>query len=161
MIAALRLAALLQIAASGAAPPDTVPRIGLADALARAARLDPAYVAALGAVDNAEWARRSASFAMVLPSVSTGVDASRYSSPSFNLGTGALSDVAVTARLNASYDLFLGGRKFAELSRSRAELARAQADELRARYDAGLRTEGDYSQELADEETSRAWRASG
>jgi outer membrane protein TolC len=90
--------------------------------------------------------------------VSTGLDASRFSTPAFNLGTGRLDDVAVTARVSASYDLFLGGRKFAELSRSRAEVARAEAEEVAARYAVGLRTESDYYQVLADQELARVAR---
>ena len=46
---------------------DTMPRITLTEALRRAARLDPNYVRALGAVDNAAWARRAAMSAMILP----------------------------------------------------------------------------------------------
>jgi outer membrane protein len=148
------LVALLQLAAAQ----DSLPRVMLEEARARAARLDPAAVAAAGAVDNAQWARRSAYYALVTPSVVSGVDASRFSTPAFNLGTGQLDDVAVTARLSASYDLFAGGRKVAELARSRAELARAQADEVQARFAVGLATERDYYQVLADQELARVAR---
>ena len=39
---------------------DSFPVVTLGDALRQSARLDPNYVAALGQVDNAEWARRQA-----------------------------------------------------------------------------------------------------
>ena len=137
---------------------DSIPRITLTDALQRSARLDPGYVAALGAVDNAEWARRSAWSAFLLPSVSVGTDASKYSAPTFNIGTGRPQDVSVNARAEARYDLFLGGRKLAELGRSRAELEQARAGELQSRFDVALATERDYYQVIADQELDRVAR---
>jgi outer membrane protein len=137
---------------------DSIPRITLADALRRSARLDPSYVAALGAVDNAEWARRSAWSAFLLPALSVGTDASKFSAPTFNIGTNRLQDVAVNARVEARYDLFMGGRKLAELSRSRAEVERTRAGELQARFDVALATERDYYQVIADQELDRVAR---
>ncbi len=143
-------ALLLQIVGATAAPArsagadDTVPRITLDDALRRAARYDPQYAVASGDVGNATWARRAARSAIFLPSLSVQSDASKYSTPTFNLGTGSLQDVSVSAQVNARYDLFAGGRKFAELRRSGAEVARAEAAEVEARYGVALRTERDY-----------------
>ena len=54
---------------------DTLPSVSLGEAIARAARLDPAYVGALGQVDNAAWARRAARLAFIVPSLEVGVDA--------------------------------------------------------------------------------------
>jgi hypothetical protein len=62
----LPLLLALQVAASPA-PADSTPRITLGDALQRAAQLDPNYVAALGQVDNAVWARRNAFAVLLLP----------------------------------------------------------------------------------------------
>ena len=66
MPAWLPLLAALQVAVpdSGA-----IPVVTLTEALERAARLDPNYVRALGQIDNAVWARRSAFAVFVLPSV--------------------------------------------------------------------------------------------
>jgi len=53
----------LLLALQGAVSPqatDSLPQVTLVEALQRAARLDPNYVAALGQVDNAVWARRNA-----------------------------------------------------------------------------------------------------
>jgi outer membrane protein TolC len=150
MLAAL---VLLQVAAAQPAPTVT-----LDEALRRATRHDPAYVAAEGAVGTAHWSRRAAWSSMFLPSVSAASDASRFSEPIFNLGTGRPEDVSVSARIDARYDVFLGGRKLAELRRSGAELARAEAREVEARYDLALRTERDYYQALADEELERVAR---
>jgi len=144
---------LLQLAVA-----DSIPSITLLEALRRSARHDPEYVLASGAVGNAEWARRAARSSLFLPSVSAQTDASRFSAPTFNLGTATPQEVAVSARIDARYDLFLGGRKLAELRRSRAELARAEAGELEARFGVSLRTERDYYQVLADEELTRVAR---
>jgi len=50
------------------------PAVTLADALRRATKLDPNYVQALGQLDNAEWSRRAARLAFVIPSISAGMD---------------------------------------------------------------------------------------
>ena len=62
------------------------PRVTLDQAIARAARLDPNYVRALGQVDNAEWGRRAALAVFVLPSLGVSIDATRYSTEFFNIG---------------------------------------------------------------------------
>jgi outer membrane protein TolC len=64
----------------------------------------------------------------------------------------------VTARAEAFYEVFAGGRKFADLSRARAELDAAEAAETQERFDSELRTESDYYQVLADQELSRVAR---
>ena len=149
----LPLLVFFQLAAT-----DSLPRITLDDALSRAARLDPAYVAARGDASAAEWERRAAWSALLTPSLSATTDASKYSTPTFNLGTGDLSSVAVNARLDARYELFSGGRRLAELGRSAAALEGAHATERQARFDAALRTETDYYEVLAAEELSRVQR---
>ena len=158
----LLLAALLALPAAGAA--DSVPRISLTDALGRSARLDPNYVAALGSIDNAAWSRRAAILTFVLPSVTVSTDYTRFSRDIFNVGTGQQTRVNVTARVDARYDLFTGGRKLAELSRARAELEGARAGELLQRYLTALDTESDYyavlsNRELLDVSRDRVRRA--
>jgi len=54
------LALLLALQGVVSPPTDSLPQVTLAEALQRAARLDPNYVSALGQVDNAVWARRNA-----------------------------------------------------------------------------------------------------
>jgi outer membrane protein TolC len=152
MIVGLALA--LQVA--GAA--DSLPRITLAEALQRGARLDPQYVAARGAVDNAHWYRRAAWSAIVTPSVRIAGDLAQYSTPTFVLGADQPQSRSVTARAEAFYEVFAGGRKFADLSRARAELDAAEAAETQERFDSELRTESDYYQVLADQELSRVAR---
>ena len=137
------------------APADTLPQITLADALRRAAQLDPNYVSALGAVDNAVWARRSAFSVFILPSVSLATTATRNTPKFFNFGTLRPEKYAVQSTITASYDLFLGGQKFAELSRSGAALESAHAGELQQRFATALLTESDYYAVLQAGELNR------
>jgi outer membrane protein TolC len=138
---------------------DSLPRVSLTDALQRAAKLDPFYVAALGAVDNAAWARRNAFAVFVLPSVSIGTAAQRTNPQSFFF-TNQIVRVTTTwnASLVARYDLFTGGQKLAELSRSAAEVEGAHANELRQRFVTAELTEADYYAVLANSELDRVTR---
>ncbi|MBI1967321.1 MAG: TolC family protein [Gemmatimonadetes bacterium] len=149
----LALVALLQIAV-----PDSLPRVTLAEALERSARLDPNYVRAIGQVDNAVWARRAAFAVFILPSVTLSTDATYSNPPGFNFVTFAREANAVTAQVTARYDLFTGGQKLAELSRSGAALEGAHAGELAARFATALFTESDYYAVLAGQELARVAR---
>ncbi len=143
---------------------DSVPRISLAEALSRAARLDPSYVRSLGTVDNAAWARRAAMSAMVLPSISVSSDYTSFSTSQFNVGTGAPARTSATARIDARFELFAGGRKFATLSQAGADLESARAGEQQQRFLTALTTEADYysvlsNRELVDVSRDRVRRA--
>ena len=151
----LALLAALQMAG---ATQDSLPTVTLPEALRRATGLDPNYVAAIGQVDNAVWARRSAFAVFIVPAVSLTADATRYSSPTFNIGTLTLQTNAVDARVDARYDLFTGGQKVAELQRSAAALDGARAGALQARFAAALLTESGYYAVLADAELLRVAR---
>ena len=151
MIVALAL--VLQVAT--APVPDSLPVVTLGEALARSARLDPNYVAALGQIDNAEWGRRAARFAFILPSVTATSDITKNSIPSFNIGTGQPQSTSVTARLTAQYELF-SLRKIAELSRTGAEVDLARAEEVQARFASAVLTESDYYAVLAGREFARS-----
>lgn len=151
MIAGLLLA--LQ-AAAGAVPPPTMPRVTLDQAIARATRLDPDYVRALGRVDDAEWGRRAALATFVLPSLGISVDATRYSTEFFNIGTGRNQSDAVNATIQARYDLF-NARKIADLGRTRAELESAEAGQVDQRFRTALLVESDYYDVLQNQELSR------
>jgi outer membrane protein TolC len=154
----LSLLLALQAAASSG-PPDSLPRVTLREALQRAAKLDPAYVSALGQIDNAQWARRNAFLVFILPSVTIGTTMQRSDPPTF-LFTDSLvrTKTLWTANLVARYDLFTGGQKIAELSRSAAALTGAHADELRQRFATAELTESDYYAVLADVELDRVAR---
>src|SRR3989475_12290377 len=120
----------LLLALQGAVSPqtsDSLLQITLREALQRAAQLDPSYVSALGQVDNAVWARRNAFAVFILPAVTLQADATHTNPPGFNFVTFTPEANAVTAQVTARYDLFTGGQKFAELSRSGAFLEGAHA----------------------------------
>lgn len=158
---------LLLLAALAGSPEtvaDSLPRITLAEALTRSARLDPNYVRALGQVDNAAWARRAARSAMVLPSIAVTTDYSTFSIAQFNVGTGANAKTSATAHIDARFDLFTGFRKLADVSRTNADLESAQAGEEQQRYLTALNTESDYyavlsGRELLDVSRDRVRRA--
>ena len=152
----LALLLTLQLAGSDAVPTrDTVPQVTLGDALRRSAQLDPDYVRALGRIDNAEWGRRAAMLAFVLPSVSVGLDETKYSQAFFNPADPATpTSTLVVGRATASYEVF-SLRKFAELGRTRAELASAEAGELEQRFQAALETESSYYDVLVNQELNR------
>lgn len=150
--------------AGAAASADTLPRVTLSEALQRAARLDPNYVQAIGAVDNAAWARRAAMSAMILPSISVGSDYTSFSTSQFNVGTGAPARTSATARIDARFELFAGGRKFATLSQTGADLESARATEEQQRFLTALDTEADFysvlsNHELVDVSRDRVRRA--
>ncbi|PYO80347.1 MAG: hypothetical protein E6K55_00595, partial [Gemmatimonadetes bacterium] len=67
----------LQAPSLAAARDDSFPTVTLPEALRRATGLDPSYVAAVGLVDNARWARRSAFAVFLLPAVAVETDATK------------------------------------------------------------------------------------
>jgi outer membrane protein TolC len=133
---------------------DSLQRVTLDQAITRAARLDPDYVRALGQVDNAEWGRRAALAVFVLPALTASLDATKYSTDFFNVGTGRPQPEAVNATLQASYDLF-SARKFSDLGRTRAELESAEATQVEQRFRTALLTESDYYAVLQNQELGR------
>lgn len=157
MILALLLALQASAPPSAAPAPASAgapPRVTLDQAINRATRLDPNYVRALGQVDNAEWGRRAALAVFVLPSLTASLDATKYSTEFFNIGTNRNQAEAVNATLEARYDLF-NARKFTDLGRTRAELESAQAGELEQRFRTALLVESDYYAVLQNQELSR------
>ena len=153
----LPLLLALQAAVSQPAQ-DSLQQVTLREALQRAVQLDPNYVAALGQVDNAVWARRSAFSVFILPSISLATTATRNNPPFFNFGTLRPEKYAVQGSITASYDIFTGGQKFAELSRSGAALESAHASELVQRFTTAFLTEFDYYDVLANSELDRVAR---
>jgi outer membrane protein TolC len=148
----------LQVATTASSPADSLPTVTLAEALRRATGLDPNYVAALGQVDNAVWARRSAFTVFLVPAVNVGTDATKSLPAFFNFGTLRPESYSVQSQVTLRYDLFTGGQKLAELTRSAAALDGAHAGELQARFAAALLTEQNYYAVLAGEELVRVGR---
>jgi outer membrane protein len=150
---------LAVLAALVLAAPDSLPQVTLADALSRGAGLNPGYVAAIGLRNDAEWSRRAALAALVLPSISISTDYQMYSRDLFNTGTNKLEATITTARADARYEIFAGGRKLAELRRARAELEGAQANEVQARFATALLIESNYYDVLSAGELLAVARA--
>jgi outer membrane protein TolC len=132
----LPLLAVLQLAQA-----DTMPQVTLAEALIEATRYDPNYVQAAGFVSDATWVRRAAMLVFVLPSISVSADVAGFTTPAFNVGTNSLSNTIVTARIDARYELFTGGRKISEYQRATADLQAATANEVGAGFLAAAQTE--------------------
>ena len=144
--------ALLLAFQAGLGPGDSLPQITLRDALQRAARLDPGYVRALGTVETSVWARRAALTAMVLPSLTASTDYTAFTIDQFNVGIGAPARTTASMRLDARFELFTGGRKIADLSRTAADLEGAHAGEVQQRFLTALDTEADYYSVLSNRE---------
>jgi outer membrane protein TolC len=139
------------------APADSVPRITLGEAIRRSTRLDPDYVRALGQMDDAEWGRRAAVLAFVVPSIQVGLDETKYNQAFFNPANPANpTSTLVVGRASAQYQLSF--RKFSELSRTQAELASAGAGEIEQRYRTALETESSYYDVLVNQELARVGR---
>jgi outer membrane protein TolC len=153
----LALLLALQVTATDSIPADTstAPRITLADAIRRSARLDPDYVRALGQIEDAEWGRRAAMLAFFVPSVTLGLDETKYNQNFFNPADPANpTSTLVVGRASADYEIF-SLRKFAEVSRTRAEVESAEAGELDHRFRAALETESSYYDVLGNGELAR------
>jgi len=148
----------LQVATSAPSPADSLPTVTLAEALRRATGLDPNYVAAVGQVDNARWARRSAFAVFLLPAVGVETDATKNIPQFFNFGTLKPESYAVSAQIVLRYDLFTGGQKVSELTRSAAALDGAHAGEILVRFGSALLTEATYYSVLAGSELLRVAR---
>ena len=135
--------------------PDSVLRVTLTEALRRAASVDPNYVAALRQVGDADWVRRKAWSAFLLPSIEFRWSWNRFSPERFNVGTGELTSQLMTATLAANYDLFRGGAKFYDMQGSAAGVEGARVGELQARFETALGTEADYYDVVAQTELLR------
>ncbi len=131
-----------------------VPVVTLPEARQRAARVDPATVAARGALAIAAWERRAAIAGLVTPTITAATSYIRFSDPFFNFGTGAISPNATSATLEASYTL-IGAGKLAALRRARASVASADAGATAARFRTALATDAAYYAVLAESELSR------
>lgn len=110
--------------------------VTLDQAIELALRHSPQVAQAAGAVHNAESAERSA-WGAFLPNLSMSSGASRSSSERFNPQTNTTvtgSSDSYNAGLSASVELFTGGRRGAELRRSRTQTTASEAAFIEQRY---------------------------
>jgi outer membrane protein len=90
-----------------------------------------------------------------VPSVSLGLDETKYSTEFFNPSDPANpTSTLVVGSARADYEVF-SLRKFSELGRTRAEVASAEAGELEQRFQAALETESSYYDVLVSQELTR------
>lgn len=128
----------------GAQATEPTPRVTLEGAIASAMRVDPLTVSASGQVATAVWSQRAARASLFLPSLSVAAEATSFSAPAMNIGTLRPATRVVSSYAQASYDLFLGGRKLSTLRRASTEVASAEAAEIEARFVTRRAATADY-----------------
>src|SRR5919109_2223827 len=131
------LLALLALTARGAVAQsqDTV-RLTLDEVVARTLRTSPQFVQARGSVQTAESAERTALGAF-LPNLSFSSGASLSSTQRFDPNNNTVvsgSADSYSAGLSSSIDLFTGGRRGADLARTRSQTAAAEAALVEQRF---------------------------
>jgi len=134
---------------------DSIMVVTLADALRRAANVNPDYVAALRNIVDAKWQQRAAYAAFIIPATSLSVNQTRSNEQVFNFGTGDFANRLTQAQIDMRLNLFSGLSKFFEAGRAGATVAAADANELQARFQTALLTESDYYDVLAQRELQR------
>jgi outer membrane protein len=141
LIAAAAALSLATPAAAQQPQPEPTP-ITLDEAVARALGRSPALAQASQQVENAATGRRTA-YGAFLPTLSASSGASLRSTERFDPGTDRIvsgSSDSYNAGINAGYDLFTGGRRFAELDRSGADMRAAEARREDQRFQVTLQT---------------------
>ena len=116
--------------------------VTLEAAVARALERSPTLAQSDQQLESALTSRRTA-YGAFLPSLSASSGASLRSQERFDPGTDRIvsgSSGSYNAGISASYDLFTGGRRFAELDRSRAEVSTAEARRENQRFQVTLET---------------------
>lgn len=126
------------------------PSVTLDEAVERALGRSPQLAQSRQALVNAEAGVRT-SLGTFLPSLSASSGASLRSSERFDAATDRIvtgSNDSYNAGLSLRYDLFTGGRRFAELDRTRADVSAAEARRLDQEYQVVLQTESLFFQAL-------------
>jgi outer membrane protein TolC len=127
------------------------------EAVRLALERNPAAVSARGATRVAEAGLLEARGAW-LPSINANSTYSNSSNERFDQSTGRLVSESYTAQLQATYELFTGGRKIANWQAASASLRAAEARERGQRYDTILETTQVFYQAAAAEELLAAAR---
>lgn len=120
-------------ATSGAAGEGDIPVMELAQVVERALQVDPATVQAASNLAVAEADRLQARGAL-LPSVNTNFAYSNSSNERFDQNTGQLVSQNYSTSLQASYEVFGGGRRLLQLRSTGADVSAAGADYRAQRF---------------------------
>ena len=142
LVIAAGLVAFHALPATAQQPPADGPTITLEQAVERALLVSPTMAQSESQVENAETGKRTAVGAF-LPSLSASSGASLRSQDRFDPATDRVvsgSADSYNAGLSLGYDLFQGGRTFADLSQSKANLRAAQARRDDQRFQVTLAT---------------------
>lgn len=123
----------LVVAPAIAQEADGMRRVSLEEAVRLALERAPAAVAARSAVQSAGADVLEARGAW-LPSLSAATSFNNSSNERFDQSTGRLVSESYTAQLQASYELFTGGRRWAERNRALAGLEAAEAEGRAQRF---------------------------
>jgi outer membrane protein TolC len=157
----LALLALAPIAAAQAPARENIPTVTLDDAIARALDADPAAVASAQSVASARSDVLLARGAW-LPSLNLNSSYSNSSNKRFDQASGQLVSESYTAQLQASYDIFNGGRRWAQQGSSGAALRAADASFREQRFRTVLATkEAFYGAAAAQELLAAAEQRQG
>jgi outer membrane protein TolC len=155
---------LLRGAVTGAA--QEVPRITLAEAIERAARVQPSVVQALGTLRSAQ-AREHAAFGAFLPNftLSSSVgdfysEGARVDPSTGQLTTSGSTNRSVNTSVSSSVDLFTGFRRGSERRAAGANRGAAEASLVDARFQQQLTTTNGFFDVLAAVQLQRVREAS-
>ena len=133
---------------------EPVDSVTLEGAVARALEVNPQVVQAETGVGTAEWGTRQA-YASFLPTLSVSSGASLSSTERYDPDLGATisgSADSYSAGVNASMDLFSGGRNLAAVRSARATVAAAEATLVTRRFSVALTTKQAFFAVLRAEE---------
>jgi outer membrane protein TolC len=130
---------LAGLAGPGSAAAQQPRTVTLEEAVRLAVERDPLAVAAEAAVSNARSDQLVARGAL-LPSLNVNSFWANSSNERFDQATGRLVSESYTAQLQGGWDVFAGGRRFANLRSTGAALAAADAQYRSQRYNTILRT---------------------
>ncbi len=126
------------------------PRVTLDEAISRALERSPALAQSEQAVANASSSVRT-SWGAFLPSISASSGASLRSANRFDAATDRVvtgSSDSYNAGLSMRYEVFAGGRKFADLNQGRANVTAAEARKTDQQYQVVLQTRTLFVQAL-------------
>jgi len=143
-----------------------LPRITLAEAIARANQVQPSVVSAFGTVRNAE-ARRRSSLGAFLPNLTLSgsigdfySEGARVDPTTGQLVTSGTTNRSVNSSVNSSIDLFAGFRRTSERKAANANQDAADAGLVNAQFNQQLTTTNAYFDVLAADQLLTVRQAS-
>lgn len=155
--------ALFPVIATAQATLDTTATpISLAEAIRLAQQNAPATVQARGAIQTSEFSVKQA-YSAFLPSVNLSAGTTRQKGDRFdtqgNLVPFTGNPASYSTGMNASLQLFDGGRRLFDIRRAKADVNAAEATEVTQRYQIALQVKQQYYNILAARESESAAQA--